>query len=156
LVAHTPFSSILSQVSTSITQYNIGAALLIAGQDDKSMGHLSMIEHPGASIIAGRSGFFAIGQWLPAVTCLNLRCHTKETSMFDGLRNVIAAKRAAEFSQGVGKITDVAVIADQRTTFLSRKIIEEIATIDGQNLTIEQRTELEDHLNKELGLSAGQ
>ena len=29
---------------------------------------------------------------------------------------------AAEFSQGVGKITDVAVIADQRTTFLSRKL----------------------------------
>lgn len=129
LVAQSAASQVLGQVLGMVAQHNLQLEVLIAGLDDTGA-HLVVVNHPGQVVPMNSTGFVAVGSGgIHAGVRMSLGQHTPSATLTDTLYNVYEAKRAAEVAPGVGPLTDMAVIKEEKTFPVSSelfKVLEDI------------------------------
>jgi hypothetical protein len=75
-------------------------------------------------------GYATIGSGaLHAGVSLSLNRHTASDPLARAIYRVYEAKKAAEVSPGVGKLTDMAVIKDGKLSFVTQKTFQAIAKV---------------------------
>jgi 20S proteasome alpha/beta subunit len=107
-------------------QFNLNVEIIIAGID-KSKAHVSIIIHPGTIIPLDKLGYGAIGTGgIHAIMHLSLMGQTYQKELLETLCNVYFAKKASEVAPGVGQITDMAVIEEERIFYCNEPIMQEL------------------------------
>jgi len=109
---------------------NLGVEILVAGVDD-SGSQLHVIGNPGNAYSDMRQiGFHAIGSGaLHALQSLIGFGHTGARPLADAIFSVYASKRRAEAAPGVGRETDMAVIAEGGFKMLSSADMKELEAV---------------------------
>jgi len=129
LVAKSAASQLLSQIAGLIAQQNLGTDILVAGSDDTGH-HLFIITHPGVRQHMDTLGYATIGSGaVHAGISLALNRHTASDSLARTLYRVFEAKTAAEVSPGVGKLTDMAIIKDNKISFVTQQTFDALAKV---------------------------
>lgn len=129
LIAKSPASQILAQVTGLLVQHNLQTDMLIAGSDDTGH-HLFAVTHPGTCHHMNTLGFTAIGSGaVHAGISLALNRHTVADSVAKTVYRVYEAKTAAEVSPGVGKLTDMAIIRGGKINFVTQQSLEVLARV---------------------------
>ena len=124
LVAQSASSQILGQVMGFVVQHNLELDLLVAGLDAEGA-HLYGVTHPGILNPLETMGFAAVGSGAThAIIRLCLQRQTRGNSLAESVYNVYAAKRSSEIAPGVGRVTDMAVIKDGKTTTLADAVLD--------------------------------
>lgn len=121
LIAKSSASQILGQITGLLAQHNLQTDMLVAGADESGH-HLFTITHPGLCYHMNTLGYASIGSGaLHAGISLALNGHTVTDSLGKALYHVYEAKKAAEVSPGVGKLTDIAILAAGKISFVTPK-----------------------------------
>jgi 20S proteasome alpha/beta subunit len=124
-----PASQILSQIIGMVSQHNLQTDIMVAGADDTGH-HLFIVTHPGVRHHLNTLGFATIGSGaLHAAVSLALNRHTASDKLAKAIYRVFEAKKAAEVSPGVGKLTDMAIIKDGQIDFVTPKTFAALAKV---------------------------
>jgi hypothetical protein len=128
LVAQSAGSQLLQQILGLLMQHNLQLELLVVGTDSDGA-KLFVVTHPGQALPTGSTGFATIGSGaLHAAVRLSLGQHTPGASLPETVYNVYEAKRAAEVSPGVGKITDMTILTSGKIVPVGDEIFELLDT----------------------------
>ena len=117
------------QILVQSTQFNLGLDLMVAGTDAAGT-HIAAIGNPGTMYFFDKLGYNAIGSGaVHAAIKFYLGGQTPKSSLADTLFAVYDAKRAAEVAPGVGRQTEVAVIARGDIWICPQALLDEITTV---------------------------
>lgn len=129
LIVKASASQILAQVMGMVSQHNMQTDMLVAGSDDSGH-HLFIVTHPAIMFHMNTMGYATIGSGaMHAGISLSLNKHTASDTLERALYRVYEAKKAAEVSPGVGRLTDIAVIRDGKFAFVTAKTLEALAKV---------------------------
>jgi 20S proteasome alpha/beta subunit len=119
---------LVASVDYEISTYDYGLSILVAGADVGAQAHIYAVENPGICHCLDAIGYHATGSGLPhAVDALITQGCNPSLPMEHVLCIVYAAKKRAEKAPGVGKTaTDVALIADGQTAWLTHDQVERL------------------------------
>lgn len=140
MVTQTSASQVLQQVLGIITQHNLQLDLLLVGHDDGHGAQLFAISHPGQALPMGATGFAAIGSGaLHAGIKLSLSEQTPKKSLAETVYNVYEAKRAAEVSPGVGKMTDMTILSSGKIVALGDPVLKILAKMHKEHPSLNSK-----------------
>ena len=106
-------------VDNSISSYNFGLDLIIAGTDPTE-GHIYGLRHPGQVDCYDALGYYAIGIGAQhAIASLVRNGYSSQLSSEEALFYIYEAKRAAESAPGVGLKTDMIHIQENEGATVS-------------------------------------
>jgi 20S proteasome alpha/beta subunit len=129
LIVKASASQILAQVMGMVSQHNLQTDMLVAGSDDSGH-HLFIVTHPSVRFHMNTMGYATIGSGaMHAGISLALTRHTVSDSLERALYRVYEAKKAAEVSPGVGRLTDIAIIKDGKFSFVTNKTLDALAKV---------------------------
>ena len=119
-------AGMLDQQAASF-DFNVDA--LIAGVDDAGA-HVYVVRNPGALSNYAPIGYAAIGSGsLHAMQSMIGFRHTAARELYETVFSVYASKRRAEVAPGVGQYTDMAVVTEDRVTYLARDVLDHLAQL---------------------------
>jgi hypothetical protein len=139
-----PQPQMYAQLFMQISQFNLGAEIIVAGVDDTG-GHTCLISHPGQIIPFDKIGYGITGSGATHASIkLALELQHPKSSLVDTLVSVYGAKLAAEVAPGVGKQTELYVLSSSDTW----KVPDELISRIKDDLEKEKRARPE---SKEIG-----
>jgi hypothetical protein len=111
---------ITAMLDNQMAQFNLGVELLLAGVDP-SGAHIHTIQNPGGSDrLHDQIGYAAIGSGaIHAIQSMIGFGHCADADYHQTVFRVYASKRRSEVAPGVGQDTDMAVISENGTHWLS-------------------------------------
>jgi len=123
-------STLVGLIDSQVMNWNYGVDFMIAGVDDTG-GRLYIVSNPGGSYTEfGQIGFAAIGSGtIHAIQSMIGFGHTGARDLHQTLFEVYVSKRRAEAAPGVGRDTDLAIVARSGITKLDRSTLDELETL---------------------------
>jgi hypothetical protein len=119
-----PQPNMYQQVVGWMSQFNLGADIIVAGVDDHQGARLAVIGHPGTIAWFDKLGYAAIGSGgIHATMRLSLGAQTRASPLVETLYRVYDSKRASEMAPGVGQQTDISIVYDDRTMIASPELL---------------------------------
>lgn len=122
-------ADITMKIQYEIDNYDYGLSIIASGISEEKA-QIFYISDPGTSQCYDSIGFHTIGSGSPhAINTLTARgCH-QALSLEDVLVIVYEAKKMAERAPGVGRITNLTVIKDNKAEYLSNDKIDKLSEI---------------------------
>ena len=146
-------SQILQQVLGMISLHNLQIDILISGFDDTGH-HLFIVTHPGILQPADMLGFIAIGIGaLHAAVSLSLAGQTKATRFAETVLNIYKAKKAAEVAPGVGRLTDMVILRNDKINIVGPRlfeVLEDYCQKPQQTISESERSDIEKACNDHI------
>ena len=115
-------------VNSAVSQYKLGAYLIVAGVDEE--GHLYSIYDPGTSWSFDDAGYCCVGAGQQhANAAFAWHGYSKSFTRNEALYVAYEAKRKAEMAGGVGRATDIRVIDSKGVHAVSDATIDRLDSI---------------------------
>jgi 20S proteasome alpha/beta subunit len=138
LIVKASASQLLMQIAGLVSQNNLQTDMLVVGADDTGH-HLFTITHPGVCLHMNTLGYATIGNGaLHAGISLSLNRHNAADPLAKAIYRVYEAKKSAEVSPGVGKLTDMTIIRAGKPQFATQKTFEALAKVHKEHPDLSQ------------------
>ncbi len=123
-------ATLVSDIRNQLEHHEIGCEIIVAGVEPSGAAHLYLVVEPGIALCQDITGFVTIGSGgAQAASEFMFHRHHPDAEPWETLILSYTAKRRAEAAPGVGKHTDIAMLAPVAQFFLQPSDIAGLKTI---------------------------